>query len=220
MLEIEFWRQTLFSLLVSASVKAVLIVAVFLVAWIVLAIVKGLIRKLIEYLELEEKLEEKGLHDALFGFKFVDVVNFLVSLYILLLALAVAGDVAQIPVLVEWSVGLLDYFPRFVQGIVILVLGLYIGDYIGDRIRDTDIVFSGILGGGVQFFIIYNAIVMALPAMFPAISTALLENVFLLVFAAFAFGAALALGLSLGLGAKPVVEEIVKKNKKKLSELF
>jgi len=206
--------------LMDALLKAFFILLVFLAMWIVDVIVVALVRNIWKYLGIEKMLKKEKLQDALLGISLRDIIEKIIGLYLFILALAISGDIANIPVLSEWGLGLLNYFPALVQGLLIIVVSLFVGDYIGDRIRQSEFVLSAFVGTLIQIFIVYIGLTIALPAILPAIDTKILENAFVAIIAGVAFGLSIGLGVGIGLGSKPTIEEMIKKNKKKIEKLF
>ncbi len=220
MFEVDAIVSQLSLTLVDALIKAAFILVVFLAAWLIDVVIVELIRRLWRYLRIDEMLKKEKLEDALLGISLRDVVEKVVGLYLFILALAVSGNIAGIPVLSEWGLGLLNYFPSLVQGLLIVVVSLFIGDYIGDKIKRGKFAFASFVGAIVQVFIAYIGLTIALPAIFPAINTNILENAFVAIVAGIAFGLSIGIGIGIGLGSKSTIEGIMKKNKKKIEKLF
>lgn len=202
--------------LISASAFA----AILIVGYIVAKIVEKLLRGISKTFEIEERIREAGLEDALLGFTLTDIVVILTDIYILLLFTAIASSVVNLSVLESWALSALDYMQSAVQGIALLVIGLFVADYIGDKIKSSHVLGANMLGILVEVFIAYNAIVIALPALMPSVDTDLLKLSFLAIISILALSLSIGLGLAIGLGMKDTVARISKKHEKSLESIF
>ncbi len=192
---------------------------VFLVLGAIIAWIAGLIiRKLSAMARLEKYIEEAGLKEALLGFTLTDLIAWTTELYILLLTLAIGGDWVKLSSLTQWSMAGLLYLSSAVQGLAILVVGLFIGEYISDRIKESGIFGAGFWGILTEIFIAYNALVLALPAILPEVDTSLLKWSFMLFIGAVLLALAIAGGIAFGFGLNRVIEKISLSYEKDIEE--
>ncbi|RME79945.1 MAG: hypothetical protein D6769_00765 [Methanobacteriota archaeon] len=191
---------------------AVVFVIVAVVGLVVAKVVAKIIRKLSSLAKVEHAIKKRDLDKALLGFSLTDVVAVLAEVYIVLLALGVAGNAVNSTLLSDWAGAATTYLGSAVQGIVLLVVGLFVAEYISQRIKNSGILAANLIGMAVEVFIAYNALVLALPSLFPQADTALLKDSFSLLLMALAAALALALGIGFGLGMKDAVAAILKRN--------
>ncbi|MEM2948499.1 MAG: hypothetical protein QXY05_03725 [Candidatus Anstonellales archaeon] len=199
---------------------ALKILLVFIVAWIVERIFSGVVWKISENLRVEKRIKDAGLENALLGFTLTGIVVLLIKLYIYLLALTIAGDVSGVPALEMWGFSALGYIHSAVQGIILLIATLFVADYIANRINKSKVMFANALAIVVEVFIVYNGVVLSLPALMPSADTSLLKDAFMIVLGAFAIAFAIGAGLALGLGLKDTISTIAKKKQRTIEKLL
>jgi len=207
------------NLLQGIAAFAVVIVALgigYIVAWLVNLGIKRFLR----HVNLEAELKKHHLHDSLLGFSVTQVTTTLVWLWIMTFFFGYGAGIMGFPFLVQLSSMALGYMPYFTMGIVILAAGMLIGDYITDRMKmSKGVPFVNIIAMIVEVFIIYNALVIALPMLLPRASTILLEQSFSIVLAALGLMFGLGGAIAIGLGLKDVVSDIARKNRDKFNLL-
>lgn len=198
-----------------------LVVVLFLIiAWIVGGILVEVLKRFLEQIKLEQKLKKRGMDDALLGFSFTDVLSKFVKLMTYAAFLGIAADVVNLTFLydlVSWFVG---YVPLFIQGVAIVVIALLFGDYLTDNIKKAKIPFARFAAAGLEIFIAYTALVIALPLILPNANVAILETAFTLLLGAVALALGLGMAIAIGLGGKDVVREVAKKKKADLESLI
>jgi hypothetical protein len=119
--------------------------------------------------------------------------------------------------------GFLNYLPLLAQGLVLIVATLYVAAFISNTIKSKkDLFMSHQLALGVQLFLGYLAIVMALPLILPGLGTQIqiLENLLVLFIQAVILAFGLAVGLSFGLGLKDPISKAALKNQDIFDSLF
>ncbi len=188
---------------------AFIVFVVILAVGIILALLFGrILHRILEAARIEEFIEKHGLKEALLGFTLSDLIVWAFEIYVILFVLAIGGGVASVNVLVNWAMGGLNYMASAVQGLTILVVGLFIGEYISDRIKTSDVFAAGALAMIVEIFIAYNALVLALPALLPNVDTSLLKISFIYFIGALLLGLAIAVGIAFGFGLKDAISRI------------
>lgn len=198
-----------------------LVVILFLIiAWIVGGILVEVLKRFLEQIKLEQKLKKRGMHDALLGFSFTDVMSKFVKLMTYAAFLGIAADVVNLTFLydlVSWFVG---YVPLFIQGVAIVVIALLFGDYLTDNIKKANIPFARFAAAGLEIFIAYTALVIALPLILPNANVAILETAFTLLLGSVALALGLGMAIAIGLGGKDVVRDVARKKRADLERLI
>ena len=216
MTAVDVLAQNILTNIADGFVSSIVFVALLLLGVVLAKVVAKVIKKISHTARIEESIRKRNLDKALLGFSITDIVILLAEIYIVLLAAAVAGDYSGLSVLSQWSLGALDYMASAVQGIILLVIGLFIAEYIANRIKNSGVLAANVIGIAVEVFIAYNALVLALPSLFPSADTQLLKDSFALLIVAIAIGVALAVGLGFGLGLKDVVRDVLKRNEDRI----
>ncbi len=198
----------------------VLILVVFLgIGWIVALFLISLLRHFLMQIGLEKELRKRGLHDALLGFTLTDVLSKMLKLLTLAVFLGIAAEITSLVFLgelVRWFIG---YVPLFAQGVVILIIALLAGDYLTDMIKRSSMPFRNLIGWVVEAFIVYTAVVIALPLFLPNADASLLRTAFLLMLGAVALAFGLGLAIAIGLGMKDTIARVAKKKEGDLEKL-
>ena len=205
-----------------ADIVAFCILALIMLVGIFVADILGkVLRHFFERIKIEKYLEKHGVHDAFVGFSFTNIVVALLKLYIAVAFFGIAADVVRIPIITFFYAQVSGYLPSLIQGIVILMAGLIAGDYITDRMKSSkNIPFANTVAIAVELFIIYNAVVIAMPMLLPAADPSFLVWSFLLVLAAAAFAIGLGSAIAIGLGMKDLAAEVARKHKHHLHRLL
>lgn len=202
------------------GLAAIIVVLFFLVlGWIVGRILVRVLHAFLEGIQLEHKLEKRGIHDALLGFTVTGVLSTFVKLLTYVVFLGIASSVVRLAFLenlVLWAVG---YVPVLIQGAVILMLALLAGDYVTDRIKASKVPFAKLFGMALEGFIVYTALVIALPLVLPNADVEILKTTFFLIVGAFAVAIGLGLAIAIGLGTKDTIAAVAKKKQKTLERL-
>ena len=202
------------------GLAAIIVVLFFLVlGWIVGRILVRVLHAFLEGIQLEHKLEKRGIHDALLGFSVTGVLSSFVKLLTYVVFLGIASNVVHLSFLenlVNWAV---SYVPVLIQGVVILMLALLAGDYVTDRIKASKVPFAKIFGMALEGFIVYTALVIALPLVLPNADVDILKTTFFLIVGAFALAIGLGMAIAIGLGTKDTIAAVAKKRQKTLERL-
>jgi len=197
-----------------------LVVLLFLIiGWVVAVFLVSILERFLLEMGLEKELRKRNIHDALFGFTLTDVLGKALKLLTLAVFLGIAAEVVNLVFLgelVRWFVG---YVPLFVQGVAIMVIALLAGDYLTDTIKRSTVHFRNLLGWILEAFIIYTAIVIALPLFLPNADTSILRTAFMLLLGAVALAFGLGLAIAIGLGMKDSIARVAKKKEDDLEKL-
>lgn len=198
----------------------IVVLAFMFVAWLVTKLLIKILHTFLESVHLEEKLKEKGVDDALLGFSVTKVLTLFVKILTYAAFLGMAADVVNLKyltTLVNWFIG---YVPLLIQGAVIMVLAMLAGDYVTDKIKAASFPFAKMIGMLLEVFIIYSALVIALPLLLPSADVEILRSTFLLVVGAFAVAFGAGMAIAIGLGMKDTVSDIASRRKKELEKLI
>src|SRR3989338_9930833 len=197
-----------------------LILVVFLgIGWIVASFLISVLEHFLNQIQLERELKRRNVHDAFFCFTLTDILSKILKLLTLAVFLGIAAEVTSLVFLgelVRWFVG---YVPMFVQGVAILVIALLAGDYLTDMVKRSSIPFRNLVGWVVEAFIVYTAVVIALPLFLPNADASLLHTAFLLLLGSLSLAFGLGLAIAIGLGMKDNVARVAKKKEDDLEKL-
>jgi hypothetical protein len=197
-----------------------LILVVFLgIGWIVASFLVSVLEHFLMQIQLERELKRRNIHDAFFGFTLTDILSKILKLLTLAVFLGIAAEVTSLVflgTLVTWFV---SYIPMFVQGVAIMLIGLLAADYLTDTIKKSSVPFKNLIGWVLEAFIIYTAIVIALPLFLPNADPSILRFAFLLLLGAVALAFGLGMAIAIGLGMKDTVARVAKKKEGDLEKL-
>jgi hypothetical protein len=207
------------------SVDAVLIAITFAIAFIIGLIVADIVvwavQKLLKKGNLEQKIKQKGLQNALVGFTITQVVSVLLKIYIVLAFLGAAAQIVEISFFSTLISDWLGYLSSFSQGIAIIAVALFAVTYITNTIRkEQKILFANQIALGLKVLVSYVALVLALDLILPMANTEILKQIFYLFLVAIVAAFGLATGLGLGLGLKESVSKAAQKNQQVFDDFF
>lgn len=206
---------------VNGFISLLLLVVLGVVGYAIARVFGAILRWALKNLEVEKKLKELHLHDALFGFTLTGIGVLLLEIWIFLIFLGIGAEVSGVRFLVDISTTSLNYVSgNLISGIVILVTALLIGDYITDRIKRSKLNFANPIAVVIKVFIAYNALVIALPVLIPQADTTLLVTSATLALGAVFFALGLGMAISIGLGTKDMVKSIAKKKQHKIEKIL
>lgn len=202
------------------GLAALIVVLFFLIlGWLVGKVLVRVMHAFLEGIQLEEKLEKRGLHDALLGFTVTGILGIFVKLMTYAVFLGIAASVVRLGFLEGLVVRFINYIPSLIEGVAILGFFLLGGDYVTDRIKASKVPFSKIMGIAVEVLIIYTGIVIALPLVLPGADVEILKTTFFLVIGGLALAIGLGLAIAIGLGTKDTIAAVAKKKEKTLERL-
>ncbi|MBI5061775.1 MAG: hypothetical protein HZB67_05690, partial [Candidatus Aenigmarchaeota archaeon] len=203
------------------GIGALVVVILFLVvAWVVSKILVHILKRFLEEIQLEEKFREHGIHDALLGFNFTHVLAMLLKLTVYAAFLGIAAETVNLKFMTSIVLWFVGYVPLLVQGIVILLFAMLAADYVTDHIKKTKVIpFANFVGVFFEVFVVYTAIVMAIPLILPNADTEILRFTYYIILGAIGFALALGLGIALGLGLRDTVAKVAEKKRPEIEKL-
>ncbi|MEM4780839.1 MAG: hypothetical protein QXG03_04655 [Halalkalicoccus sp.] len=196
------------ALLVPRLIGALL---VLLIGWIIGRVVARIVSTVVDKVELDRLTLRTPIGDMLGGSEDAVSRTFgtLAAYYVYFLAILAAANVLNIPLLSAWIADAASYLPAFLGGLVIIVVGFIVVDVVGDVIErssaTTNDRYTSVLASGVQAFLYFVVIVVALDTM-------QVDVEILYIFAAAVAGGlglafAIGLGIAFGFGARGYVAE-------------
>lgn len=190
------------------------------------AVVFKIIKSSLDSVRVDERMAKHGLADALGGMQLTKVVAGIFMIYVVVIFLASGIDSVAKPIGQETNAlvlmfnnpdkdlnSLVELYPSFVLGGLVIVAGAIVGDFVQDRIRQSkSSLASDTVGWLAQTIIIFFAVVIALPKF------QITENVDILTesFKILVAGVSIGLAIAMGLGLKDTFAHIGKKVEKKL----
>ncbi len=196
------------------------VVLVFLaVGWIVGKFLCYFLNKFLESVGLEKWIKKKGMETALLGFTVTGLLDMFLKLVTIAVFLGIAADVLQLSFLLELVRWFIGYVPLLLQGATILVIALLAGDYATDRIKESKAPFARTLGMVFEVFVIYTALVMALPLILPNADVEILKTTFVLIVGGVVLALSLGAAIAIGWGSKDTVAKLAKKKEADLEKL-
>ncbi len=198
----------------------VLVLIVFLgIGWLVAGLLVSILQSFLEQIGLEKELKKRHLHDALMGFTLTDLLSKIIKLLTVAVFIGFASEIMGLVFLGELARWFIGYVPLFIQGTAILIIALLAGDYLTDAIKRSAIPFRNLVGWIIEAFVVYTAIVMALPLFLPNADVSLLRMAFLLLLGALAVAFGFGLAIAIGLGLKDTVAHVAKRKEADLDKL-
>jgi hypothetical protein len=203
-----------------AGLADFIVVLIFLaIGWIVAKFLCYFLNKFLLHVGLEKWIRRKGFDTALLGFSVTSVLDTFLKLVTIAVFLGIAADVTRLIFLRDLVLWFISYVPLLLQGATILVIALLAGDYVTDRIKESRAPFARFLGVVFEIFVIYTALVMALPLLLPNADVEILKTAFILIVGGVVFALALGAAIAIGLGAKDTVSRLAKKKEGDLEKL-
>ncbi len=198
-----------------------LVVVLFVIlGWIVGKVLAAALKRFLEHIKLEKSLKKRGVNDALFGFTVTGLLEKFVKLITYAAFLGIAADIVNLVFLgsvVYWFVG---YVPLLVQGATVLALALLAVEYVSTHVKQSKMPFKNLVSALLKVFVIYTAIVIAMPLILPNADVSILANAFSLFVGALAFALGLGLAIALGLGLKDSIATVARKRSDDFEKLF
>lgn len=215
------------SFLLKRGLDSLYVAAIFAVAFIVGIVIAEIVTRIIKEIfkrgKLEERIRARGLQNALLGFNLTQIITVLLKVYIVFTFLGAATDIASVQFLTNIVQMLLNYLASFSQGVAIIVATLFVAAYITNIIKKQQrVLFAKQLALGLQIFIGYIALILALPLILPNVGgeAAILSRLLELLITAIIVAFGLAVGLSLGLGLKDPISKAAQKNQQLFDDVF
>jgi len=183
-----------------------------IIAAAVLLIIGWIIGKILG--KITKSILKKANADKYFkfgrGFEISSIFGVAVSWIIYLAFIQAAVEVLGIQALIDFVGKVLAVIPRFLEGIIVILIGYVLAKYIQAQVIATKMEYSEFIGRVIFFLTIIIAIALGLP--FFGINPTLINNIILILVGSVGLGIAIALGL----GLKDTVAKLAKKYAKKL----
>lgn len=208
---VHLWNG--FAIVLPGLVAALVILVIgYFFALIVGYVVKVLLAKA----QVEKALKKIDLPKSLANLNVPKSTAEIVKWFVFIIFLEAAADVLNLGALSNVLNRLVLWLPSLLIAIIAVFFGLLLGHYVCYLVqRDSKIVGIVFVGNVFKWIIIFLSFLIALEQI--GVSVDILENIFLVLLAAVAFGVALAFGLAFGLGLKDqslkAFEELKKKMK-------
>ena len=180
---------------------------IFAVVGIVIgSIIYKIIKSALDSIRLEETIAKHGLHDALGGLQLSKVIAGIFMVYIIIVLMGTGIDTVaansgpefnEVRLVVMFR-SLVNLYPEFVLGGLIIIAGALIGDFVETRVKKSKTsIASDSLAWILQAMVIFFAIVLALPHFQIRENVDILTDSFKIIVAGISIGLAIAMGLGL-----------------------
>jgi len=171
---------------------------VLIVGWAAGRLIGRGLSKILDKAGLDEALRRTVIGKALDRTK-ITIVGFfdlVIRWFVYLIAILAAVDILQISILSSFISQIVQYLPRFIAGIFILLIGFIVADFVADALRavgkEGRLEYAPIFADALRF--VFYFVVLAI-----GLSTMQVDVNILYIFAnALAWG--IALGIAVGLG--------------------
>ncbi|GAB3677572.1 mechanosensitive ion channel family protein [Halopiger thermotolerans] len=209
--QVPDWLQEPIAELVTFLPRLVGALVILLIGWIVGRLAGRAVRKIANGIELDRMVLETPLGRIMGGTEQAVSSAFgkLAKWFVYGLAILAAANALAIELLSQWVSTAVSYFPAFIAGLLVIVIGFVVADFIGDVIERTraatESAYASWFATGARMFLYFTAIVIGLDTMGIDVGV-------LYVFArALAWGLAAAVaigaGVAFGWGGKDYVAE-------------
>jgi small-conductance mechanosensitive channel len=184
---------------------------VLLVGWIIGRFVYGVISRVVDRVELDRYVMKTPLGRVLGDSERAVSRSFgrLGAWFVYALALLAAANVLAIDLLSEWIATAVSYFPAFIVGTLIIVVGFVLADVLADIIARTESVtetgYTDVFADGIRVFLYFIAIVIGLDTI--GVDVEILYTFATAAAWGLAAGIALAIGIAFGWGGKDYVSQ-------------
>ncbi len=167
-------------------------VILLFIGWLVGWVFLRLSRKILDWIKIDNYIFESKSKRHFSVYKILPII---ISWGIYLIFIQAAVESLGIKTLVDVLGAILGFLPGVIGSILVLVAGYAIGEYVRRLFNESKIIYNGIIGKGIFFFVIYIAIATALPLV--NINTTLINNILLVLISSVGAGVAIAIGLGL-----------------------
>lgn len=191
---------------------------IFVIGYLMAVVISNILKKALDAIKFEKLLEEHGIEDALWGVKVSPFFVKITKYYLILIFLQAAVSKLELGTLTEFINMVLLYAPAYVGAAVIIVISALVGELVKEKVQDLDSKSKYVLmtGRAMKFIVVFFGLVMGLSAV--GFRTTVLENAFITVLQAFAYGVALAVGIAFGLGGQDEAKSILSDLRKKVNK--
>jgi hypothetical protein len=151
--------------------RLVAAVIILLIGWVVGRVVDRLVRRVTDAVELDRAAMGTPIGEILGGTEEAVSSAFgrLAALYVYLLAILAAANALAIARLSEFVDTAVSYFPAFIAGLVIIVVGFILADFLATAISRTGTATreptSRLFADGTRIFLYFIAIIVGLDTM-------------------------------------------------------
>lgn len=195
-------------------------IIIFLIGWIIARFLRALITKFFKVIKIDKLGEDSGLKKLLEKGNVTREISELlgIGVYWLLMLVVIFISVNFAGITIPDTVinSLLGFIPRFILGLLLFIFSFFLGNFFSGIVRTSagnmGIKKASLLGKITQISIVAFGIVIALQQI--GIASSFIGDAFIIVLAAFCFGAALAFAL----GSKDIVKEYLENYLKKDKE--
>ena len=184
---------------------------VLFVGWLVGRFVYRLVYRVVDGVELDRYVMETPLGRILGGTEGAVSRSFgkLGAWFVYALAVLAAANVLAVDLLSEWISTAVSYFPAFIAGTLIIVVGFVLADLLADVIARTESVtgtgYTDFFADGIRVFLYFIAIVIGLDTI--GVDVQILYTFATAAAWGLAAGIALAIGIGFGWGGKDYVAQ-------------
>jgi hypothetical protein len=166
-------------------------VVLLLIGWAIGSVVGRAIKEIIRRMKVDEFIF-KGRRPVM---RISSIIPLIISWSIYLLFIQAAIEVLGIQALMVAVGEILNFLPRIIEALVIILAGYGIAEYVRRQIEESDVAFSDLISKILFFLILYVAVAISLPLL--NIETFLINALLLIVVGSFGAGLAIAMGLGL-----------------------
>lgn len=206
---IEEYFTNLISELIRLAPSLAGAVIVLFVGWVAGRLIGRAFSRLLDKAGADDALRKTAIGKALDRSK-ITVVGFfdlIIRWFIYLIAILAAVDILHIAILSGFINQVVQYLPRFIAGVFILLFGFVIADFVGDAIRavakEGKLEYAGLFADATRFFLYFIVLIIGL-------STMQIDVGILYIFAnamawSVAAGVAVGSGIAIGWGFKDAI---------------
>jgi hypothetical protein len=205
----------------AAGLYAVIILLVFaFIGYLVALVVRTLFEKLFEKLKIEEFLDKNEFTRILAKWHFDQALILLIEIAIILAFVQQATFYINAPILTGYIGSIIDYIPKLIIGIILLVGSLIIAEYLKIIISKSESLFGDVASLIIQLTVVYIGIIYSLEYIIPGFDKNILVMIlqYALITLTIAFG--LGFAIALGLGLKDTINQAARKNQGLFDNLF
>ena len=182
-------------------------VVLLLIGWAIGSVVGRAIKEIIKRMKIDQFLF-KGRRPLI---KISSIIPLIISWTIYLVFIQAAIEVLGIQALMIAIGEILNFLPRLIEALIIILAGYGIAEYVRRQIEESDIAFSDLISKVLFFLILYVAIAVSLPLL--NIETFLINALLLIIVGSFSAGFAIAIGLGLKDEVRAAFRKYMKKFK-------
>lgn len=179
---------------------------ILVIGYIIGRLVGVVVEKALIRLHVDEYVTE---HEHL-SLKLSSVFGVIAKWSVYLITMQVFAGVLEVPVIIGIVGSVVEFIPRVVGAIVVLVVSYAVAIYAKEDILGSKELYSNIVGKILFFLIVYIGIATSLPLL--GVDPFLINSILLLIVGAFSIGIAIALGW----GLKDVVADTAQSYTKKV----